>query len=137
MFILFPVTLSVFAAFLFFDMSSILQKSWSVRVACLFFTKFLWRTCRRGSHFVCLHLCRRIRDMTYLMPNAVMSCSLLANLGKMVMSCHSLSDWLLACWGNLGVCHYSGTLIRWCASKDQSILSSPSTVLMNWLGNIS
>ena len=30
-------------------------------------------------------------------------------------SCHSPFDGLVACLGNLGVCHYSGTLIGWCA----------------------
>ena len=36
--------------------------------------------------------------------------------GNWRRSCRSLSDWLWACWGNLGVCHYSDTLIGWCAS---------------------
>ena len=39
--------------------------------------------------------------------------------------------------GKSGVRNYSGTLIGWCASFwDQSILSSPSTVLIDWLGDI-
>ena len=52
-------------------------------------------------------------------------------------SCHSPSDWLLACLGNLWMCVTILPLsLEGVPLWDQSILSSPSTVLIDWLGDI-
>ena len=72
------------------------------------------------------------------MPNAVMFCFLsLANLGKMVAG--HVTAHLIGCWHAgeiLGCVTILALSLDGVPLYDQSILSSPSTVLMDWLGDI-
>ena len=76
--------------------------------------------------------------MTYSMPNAVTWYVLLpANLGKMVAG--HVTAHLIGCWhaGEIWGCVTILALsLDGVPLWDQSTLSSPSTVLMDWLGDI-